>query len=1480
MSLRFLLSLYLLLSVVSCGVDTEGEAPPEEPQENQVLRRPLDVSGSYVFNPVTGDSIKPILDQNGMPFATMKPTPAKGRIEEFFQQPTKVAPAQWGKLDKERTSNIRPIQVDIIQKPLVYDTLTVVKDDTYVLKSAIGDTIPTGIPVKIEGKKTPVKYPQPVSSLPPELHFESGLNLKNLGVDQGLSSETTSGLAEDRYGNKWISYLGMGLSKYDGHSFWHFTEKEGLPTNHLWGIWEARDGNLWLNTLHEGVIVFDGQSFTNYSAKEGFPGNGVRDIFEDSKGNIWVMRRYGVSKYDGEAFTHFTTKEGLVDNTIIRVYEDKEGIIWMVGFGKVSRYDGASFTNFAIRHPEGTGYINPFFEDHNGHLWLSSEDELFRYDGTSFARFPANLREFRLYWEEDTTSGHIWIAFYDDHIYKFDGENFWEYAIADEIKGSSIERIEKDEAGNIWFCTTGAGVYILNENSFRSTPNFDGQTKRGGTNRRWIIVSPGELSKYEDGHFWRLAGSDPRASIGPVLEDRNQNVWMGLYRGLAKYDGQRITYYRADTNRDLFTTQAITEDHLGNIWLARNHGMIVKYDGEEFLQYGAQDGLPPNRFNYSMEDKQHNLWFCSAGGGLVKFNGASFTVFSEKEGLSSNNIISMAEDQEGNIWLGTDGRGLMKYDGTCFTYYTENEGLSHNMVTSIIVGPKNQIWVGTGNGLNVLVPKGDQQTPDTIEDPTEAWIQNEYTIYPFSKQDGLLDNMVSWNTLSIDENNVFSGLLNGRFFQLGLNHFTLPQAPISVQLDRLDINGRSVDFRATEENLPSGLNYTEVLPFFNYPSNPTFSYRNNHLTFHYSATDWTAPHKVQYSYRMANAGEAWSVPSSETKADFRNLPPGRHTFEVRAMGQSQKWSEPFVYSFRILPPWWKTWWAYTCYLILIAALIYSLYRYQLGRQLQKQETENLKALDAFKNELYTNITHEFRTPLTVISGMADQITEPVKTKELIKRNSLSLLNLVNQILDLRKLELGKLKLDLVQAEVVQYFQYLMASYEAMAELKGVKLHFIPKEKELFMDFDQEKLLRIVSNLLSNAIKFTPEGGQVYLMLEKSTLEKEAGEWIEALYLSVSDTGTGIPQEQQAHIFDRFYQVEDTESTIKKYQYRGPGSNARKAGSGIGLALTKDLITLMGGTISLESTPGKGSTFTVLLPVSREALKVEIEQQTVEGLSMAAVDQAAVEKVISPFSTKAASGESGLSLLIIEDNQDVQQYLITLLEAKYTLYLASDGEEGIDMALEHIPDLIISDVMMPKKDGLEVCDTLKNDDRTSHIPIVLLTAKTSVESRIQGLERGADAYLAKPFNEKELFIRLEKLAELRRLLQQRYQHLRPPADPVQPAASADFTKEDDFMARLQKIVEGHLSDADFGPTQLCKAMGMSRSHLHLKIKALTNRSTSIFIRTIRLHKAKELLEQGELNVTQVASEVGFNDLSYFSKKFTEEFGVNPQKVIPS
>ncbi len=512
-----------------------------------------------------------------------------------------------------------------------------------------------------------------------------------------------------------------------------------------------------------------------------------------------------------------------------------------------------------------------------------------------------------------------------------------------------------------------------------------------------------------------------------------------------------------------------------------------------------------------------------------------------------------------------------------------------------------------------------------------------------------------------------------------------------------------------------------------------------------------------------------------------------------------------------------------------------------------QKNEQLRDLDEIKSRFFTNIAHEFRTPLTIISGMANQIKENPelwleKGIKMISRNSDSLLNLVNQILDLRKLEAGKLQLNLVQGDVMQYLNYMLESFQSLAESKELQLHFLSGGGSFYMDYDPEKLLRIVSNLLSNAIKYTREGGNVYLMVDQVA---------NTLQIRVKDTGVGIPADQLPFIFDRFYQVDDSSTR--------PGE-----GTGIGLALTKELVKLLDGDIRVESTLGKGSTFFVTLPIHQKAPLTVIAQPAAVQFVPQTPEKAEV------ISHLEVSKKELPSLLIVEDNYDVVQYLIACLEGLYQLEVAKDGQEGIEKAIELVPDIIISDVMMPHKDGFALCETLKTDERTSHIPIILLTAKTDDDSRISGLRRGADAYLAKPFNKQELIVWLEKLLELRRKLQQRYSSL----EPMMPTGDAAVQQEDEFIQKVRQAVEANLDDEDFGILQLCRAVHLSRAQVHNKIKALTGDSTSIFIRNIRLHKAKSVLLKSDLNISQVAYEVGFRDPKYFSKTFFELFGVLP------
>ena len=545
-------------------------------------------------------------------------------------------------------------------------------------------------------------------------------------------------------------------------------------------------------------------------------------------------------------------------------------------------------------------------------------------------------------------------------------------------------------------------------------------------------------------------------------------------------------------------------------------------------------------------------------------------------------------------------------------------------------------------------------------------------------------------------------------------------------------------------------------------------------------------------------------------------------------------------------------------------------------------------MDSLKTRLYTNITHEFRTPLTVMLGMAKQIpnyfsvtgaSEKIKTAaSLIERNGNNLLQLVNQLLDLSKLESGNMVLDLIRGDVTEYINYLVESFHSLAETKNIRLHYLPEVEGLFMDYSPEKLQHIISNLLSNAIKFTPDGGDVYLnvgvkdrqMELVPNLHREDRNNISAsnantfLSIQVKDTGIGIPPEKIPYIFDRFYQADNTHTRQGK-------------GTGIGLALVKELVKLMDGEITVDSNFRKGAIFTVLLPIVKgESTPTEKPDMLRKpDLAISSKPIAALKPLLEETTT-SKDGELPV-LLIVEDNEDVAHYIRTCLENSYQVLYAINGQTGIDKAIEAIPDIIISDVMMPEKDGFELVNTLKNDERTSHIPIVLLTAKADVASKLEGLERGADAYLAKPFHQKELLVRLRKMIELRKQLQVKYGSQQSSLSSSQSSTHSknkDSSIEEIFLQKVNLTIEQNMGDNQFGNEQLSQQMNLSEIQLYRKLKALTGKSIAIYIRSIRLQRGKELLETSELNISEIAYEVGFSDPNYFSRTFSQEFGVPP------
>lgn len=635
-------------------------------------------------------------------------------------------------------------------------------------------------------------------------------------------------------------------------------------------------------------------------------------------------------------------------------------------------------------------------------------------------------------------------------------------------------------------------------------------------------------------------------------------------------------------------------------------------------------------------------------------------------------------------------------------------------------------------------------------------------------------------------------------------------------------------------------------------SSITLKHDQNDVVLEYVGVQYNSGDRIQYKYKMEGVHQDWQMVGTERTARFNNLKAGSYTFFVNAANADGVWSDtPAFVHIKVLPPWWLTWWMKVIYFVVVLALAYALYAYQLNRKLEEQERKRLQELDDVKTKMYTNITHEFRTPLSVIQGVAEQLDGNEQAKEAIQRNSYNLLNLVNQMLDLSKLESGTLPIKMMRGDVINYLSYLTESFKSFSDSKNIKLHFLSEVKFLEMDFDPDKLMKIIVNLLSNAIKFTDDNGDVYVQVNIEKAKNQLSKWrgAEVLLIKVKDTGIGIPAEELSNIFERFYQVDD-------------GSTRKGGGTGIGLAYARELIKILNGRIEVESRVGKGTIFSVFLPIRKEST-LHMKSATDELIQTFRYGQRKEERVLDDF----VPGVETPLALVVEDNRDVRDYLYNCLNGNFQLVFANDGAEGIDKAVELTPDIIVSDVMMPRKDGFELCATLKKDIRTSHIPIVLLTAKVDIDSRIQGLQHGADAYIAKPFHQKELLVQLSQLLVERRKLQELY------SQKFQTAT--EHKEEDQFLKNIIQIIETDM-EKSIDMNGLSDALAMSRTQVYRKVKALTGLSPTIYIRRIRLRKSKMLLSTTQLSISEIAYAVGFNEPAFFTRNFKEFYGKSPKE----
>jgi len=1337
----------------------------------------------------------------------------------------------------------------------------------------------------------------------------NSIELRPLEVPGGLPDAFVTSLLEDHDGFLWVATTG-GLIRYDGYEFKPFLHIPGDSTSisHNWveSLLLASDSTIWIGTDHllnhydpkTGIF----ESFERSAAHPQLPlADLITSIVEDRHGHIWYgTQNHGLFQYNpttkriASFLADSTSSEHLLNDQTRTLLADSKGFIW-IGTGEPFDLNilGGGLLKFNPQTGQVVRYshdpdnpnslldnrIGSLMEDEQGRIWVGTcdsglhwydpeGDEFIRLQNTDSGHSPVYPIEAGIgVWSgcplvriiHRDRQGRSWIGTMNGGINIF-SEDFQFVQVlkedTDEDQGllsNTVWTLFEDSQERIWIGTITEGVLWGDParqkfKRLKVTDQANNQDCLEGKAILCIYQAPSEpeylwigtrtnglyrmnVNSGQATHFRHspaIPGSISSDGIWTVFEDSDQELWIGTLQGLNKFDREKETFSlglaRQHPAGNKLSENAITtifEDSEGYLWMGTwgmgNSGAglnrMSKANGK--VKPFPIGGAGTTTFQQSVfvihEDRKGNLWAATWKGGLYQFDRKTETFTEHLKGIGAQGLW---EDEEGMFWLAVENLGLVRYNPETRSIeetFGIKEGLPNARTYSVKADEAGHLWITTANGLARFDLATQQFTNFDRTDGLPSTVFLQGASASFQAKDGIL----------------YLGTDKGLAFFDPLKVPTNQIAP-SVLIEKVEINGEAVDL----DHQPLHLNYKE---------------RN--ISFHFLGVHFTKPEKNRYVYQCEAYDQEWIDNGTQRTVRYTNLDPGQYTFKVKSANSDGIWNDTSAtFAFTIHPPWWRTWWANLLFGFSILGLIYLFYKFQVNKQLAEAESLRLRELDQLKSRLYSNITHEFRTPLTIILGVTKQIKDQVQDKivgniEMIHRNGQLLLQLINQMLDLSKLEAGKLNLNYSHADIIHFLKYLTESFHSVAENRAIQLHFLSDLEEYQMDYDAERLQQVFFNLLSNALKFTPEGGNIYLQIAAEENAKQ-------IAIKVRDTGTGIPEEELEKIFDRFYQIDAT--------------NTRKGeGTGIGLAVVKELVKLMGGDVHVKSKEGKGTEFTLFLPVHHTAKNTTSTAPKVLPIA---------SNLTSSRTTFLSSLIDAPKVLIIEDNQDVLQFISNCLSSHFQLETALDGEVGIQKAIKSIPDLIISDVMMPIKDGFEVCAILKKDRRTSHIPIILLTAKADLQSKLEGLEHGADIYLGKPFHEEELLLHLNNLLQRRESLRNHFQLFAGPTTNTIQTEGGSI--ENTFVEQVKEVIQKHLNDHTFTVSQLSKEVLLSSSQLHRKLTALTGYSGIQLIRLSRLNRAKVLLQDQEKPISSIAYDCGFNDPDYFSKVFKTAFGASP------
>lgn len=1310
----------------------------------------------------------------------------------------------------------------------------------------------------------------------------------HLTLEHGLSNNSVLAIMQDKSGFLWFGTQ-MGINRYDGTRFKTYRnnnkDSNTLYSNHVMSllcdsrktIWvgtstglnrynETKDyferiplstGNLNINCIYEdkkgtiwigsanGLFAFANGEFSkrkNFRAgnANSIAGNTIRSVFEDHNGHIWVGSNNGLTRmiaqangYRCENFTHEPgNPRSLSSIHVTSIAEDAKQQLWVgTQNSGINLYDTAtnSFTRFAKTGDGTTGLINnkirSIISTRNGMLWVGTQEGLSIIDPVtksirSYQNDPGNrksLSQNSIYSLYEDANGSVWIGTYfggANSTYPF-STNFsilQNHANRSSLSNNVVSSIVEDGQHNLWMGTEGGGLNFYNRRT-------------------------GLFSVYKN-------NISDAASLGSnlvkmVLIDKEQNIWCGTHGGglnvLDRKQNKFKRYLYKENDAATLNSEitSMIEDDNERLWVSSNFGLqLFNKKGIELrpLSFstinGFVNGIPARTF---YKDAQGAVWI---GGtpGLYVVNGNIM-----KELNDDLYINSITQDKKGNIWLALSYGGIAMYNSSNgnFVRYTEKDGLPNTNVISLLEDENGLFWLSTDNGLIKYNPV--LKTAQT------------YTV-----SDGLAGNEFNYNSyLKDSRGEFFFGGYHGitSFFpgSIETNSYVAP-----VVFTGLRLFSNPVGIHGDDELLDRNINQMKRIEF---------THRQNVFTIEFALLNFIKSSKNKYSYKLEGFDKNWND-ATTASATYTNLPSGTYTFFVKGANNDGVWSEPASIELKILPPFWLTWWAYCIYVLAFAAILFLVVRFFFLRALLRKEDE----LHQVKLSFFTNVSHEIRTHLTLIMAPVDKLLDSKKNDGFVqqqltqvKSNANRLLKLVSELMDFRKAETNHLNLHIERHNLIPFLQDIYNSFREMSLTKNISISFIHNTEEVPLYFDKEQLEKVFFNLLANAFKFTPEGGRITLLIEQKDNK---------VIVTVTDNGRGIAPEFIDKLFTNFFQVAD--------------HGMQNTGYGIGLALSKNIVELHKGSISVESEPStaekEGKTvFTVTLLQGNQhfhhapPLKPSSVTQTI------AAEQSPAAAQHQPIITGEKAAEKSMTILVIEDNSELRLLIKETFAASYQVLECENGLLGWNSAVEQIPDLIISDVMMPEMDGFTLCEKLKTDERTSHIPVVLLTAKSSQSDQVSGLETGADIYLTKPFSTKILELNVRNLLAAREKLRERFsQQIITLPEETTPVHTFVNTVEKEFLDKVMQIVDEHMDDPDFGVEKLARKVAMSPPILYKKIKAVSNMSVNEFVKSLKLKKAAQLLQQTDMTVYEVAYNVGYNDRKYFSREFKKQFGKTPRE----